>query len=54
MIDTVKNLLSSVLLGWRYTSHLYNAATFGDAVTACQIGIQIFRVDDIDYALDQR
>ena len=54
MIGTVKNISSFVLLGWRYTSHRYNAATFGDAVTAYRIGITIFRDSDIDYALDQR
>ena len=42
------------LSGWIYSTHCYNAATFGDIVTAYYIGINTFRNDDNNYALDSR
>ena len=54
LTNTVTTILSLIVSGWMYTSHCYNAATFGDAVAASCIGIKIFRDNDTNYSMDAR
>ena len=52
LVAIVTIILSSVSSGWRYTSHRYNSAVFGDTVAAWCIGIKIFRDNDTEYGMD--
>ena len=54
MVNTVENILTMALSGWRYSLYRYNATTFGNSGAVYRIGINIFRNDDTDYALDSQ